>query len=412
MRILLATDCYPPPLIGGRDLHVRMLAHELVQRGHEVQVITLAGSGGQRKEMDGDVTVHRLGGWSRALNRFYVDPQRPWHPTLPDPGIVRSVSQLLGDFRPHVVHAHSWIVHSLLPLFPSRGAALVVTMHEYGLICSKNSYMYGERVCDGAAFAKCLRCSKDQYGVLRGAALTSGVFLTRPLHRRIDRLIAVSNFVAEANQPLLRPGDPEIEVIPPFLDDEILALDRVTAKRPGFVPADGDYVMFAGALSHLKGIDTLLDAYDGLDPQVPLVVAGLNNTGGRVALPSGVIAVENVSHDEVLRAWANCAIAVVPSRWPDPSPLSAMEAMAARVPVVASAIGGLRDLVVDQVTGIHVEPGDVVALRAAIAELLADPLRRAQMGEAGRNRAASWTAAVVVPRIEAVYLDAAESARR
>jgi glycosyltransferase involved in cell wall biosynthesis len=412
MRILLATDCYPPPLIGGRDLHVRMLAHELVRRGHEVQVVTLAGSGGQRKEIDGGVTVHRLGGWSRALNRFYVDPERPWHPTLPDPGIVRSVSRLLRDFRPHVIHAHSWIVHSLLPLSPSSGAALVVTMHEYGLICSKNSYMHGERVCEGPALLKCLRCSKDQYGVLRGAALTGGVFLSQPLLRRIDRLIAVSNFVAEANQPLLRPGAPGIEVIPPFLDDEILALDPMTARRPDFVPPEGDYVMFAGALSRLKGIDTLLDAYVGLNPQVPLVVAGLNNTGGRVDLPSGVVAVENVSHDDVLRAWANCAVAVVPSKWPDPSPLSAMEAMAARVPVVASAIGGLRDLVVDQVTGILVGPGDVVALRAAIAELLADPGRRAQMGEAGRNRAADWTAAAVVPRIEGVYQDAVENARR
>ncbi len=55
MRILQATDCYPPPLVGGRDLHVRMLAHELVQRGHEVEVVSLAGIQGARTEMDGNI---------------------------------------------------------------------------------------------------------------------------------------------------------------------------------------------------------------------------------------------------------------------------------------------------------------------------------------------------------------------
>jgi hypothetical protein len=85
-----------------------MLSHELAQRGHEVQVVTLAGSAGERTEIDGDIKVHRLAGWSRALNRFYADPDRPWHPTdRPDPGMVRSIAalMLIREFRPEVVPA-------------------------------------------------------------------------------------------------------------------------------------------------------------------------------------------------------------------------------------------------------------------------------------------------------------------
>ena len=67
MRIFLATDCYPPPLIGGRDLHVRMLAHELVRRGHEVDVVTLAGPKGTRTEFDDNIPVHRIAGWSSGI---------------------------------------------------------------------------------------------------------------------------------------------------------------------------------------------------------------------------------------------------------------------------------------------------------------------------------------------------------
>lgn len=412
MRILLATDCYPPPLIGGRDLHVRMLGHELAKRGHEVQVMTLAGSAGERTEMDGEVKVHRLAGWSRVLNRFYVDADRPWHPTVPDPGMVRSIAALMGEFRPQVVHTHSWIVHSVLPLLPSRDTALVVTMHDYGLVCSKNTYMHRGHPCDGAAFIKCLACSKEQYGVPRATALTSGLFLTRPLRRRIDRLIAVSAPVAKANEPLVRSGNHRIDVIPPFLRDDSPTGDVPGAGRPDFVPAEGDYIMFAGALSSHKGIDTLLEAYVRLEHPVPLVVVGLNNMGRPLRLPDGVIAVQNVSHDQVLRAWASCAVAVVPSKWPDPSPLSAMEAMAAGCPVVASAIGGLPDLVVNGTTGLLVEPGDVAALGTAIAELLANPRRRTQMGDAGRIRAANWSAATIVPRIEAIYTQATDNLLR
>jgi glycosyltransferase involved in cell wall biosynthesis len=404
VRILQATDCYPPPLIGGRDLHVRMLSHELVRRGHEVEVVTLAGAGGERTESDGDIRVHRMAGWSRALNRFYVDPERPWHPTVPDPGMVRSLAHLIRQQRPQVVHAHSWIVHSLLPLLPSGQTRLVVTMHDYGLVCSKNTFVHKGETCEGPRFTKCLACASGQYGVPRATALTTGLTLTRPMRRRVDRYIAVSTSVARACSSLIAEGREPIEIIPPFLLDE--SLEPSDTSRPGFVPATGDYIMFAGALSPHKGIDVLVEAHEALSPKVSLVAVGLTNTGTPYTLPDGVIAAQNVPHDEVLRAWINCTVAVVPSRWPEPAGLTAMEAMAAGRPVIASAVGGLPDLVVDGTTGVLVPPGDVAALQSSLSELLADPARRAQMGQAGRQRATRYSASVVVPQIERVYQEA------
>ena len=84
MRILEVTDCYPPPLVGGRDLAVQMLSHELVRHGHEVEVMSLAGPRGPRTELDGPVVVHRVAGWSRILGPLYANPEKPFHPTLPD----------------------------------------------------------------------------------------------------------------------------------------------------------------------------------------------------------------------------------------------------------------------------------------------------------------------------------------
>jgi glycosyltransferase involved in cell wall biosynthesis len=401
MRILQAIDSYPPPLVGGRDLHVRMLAHELVRRGHEVEVVALAGPDGAHTEMDGDIPVHRITGWSRALSRFYANPEQPFHPTFPDPGVVRSLVDLIRQRRPQVVHAHSWILHSLVPFLPSHQTRLVVTMHEYGFVCPKNTFVHGEGVCDGPKFAKCVACASGQYGVIRAAALTTGLTTMRRSRRRVDRYIAVSTAVAQACRSLAASGQRSIAVIPPFLSDD--SFQPVDETRPAFVPATGEYVMFAGALGPHKGIDVLLEAYGGVDPAVPLVIAGLRRFDTPRRFPDGVIVAENIPHRDVLRAWRHCALAVVPSRWPEPAGLVALEAMAAGRPVVVSAVGGLQALVLDGATGIHVPPGDVRALRASIQRLLAEPELRARMGHAGRQRSAGYSSSAVVPQIERVY---------
>jgi glycosyltransferase involved in cell wall biosynthesis len=295
-------------------------------------------------------------------------------------------------------------VHSLLPFLPSRQTRLVVTMHDYGLVCPKNTFVYKDGVCDGPHFAKCIACASEQYGRFRSAALTSGLSVMRPWHRRVDRFIAVSAPVARACSSLSARDGPPIAVIPPFLPDD--SFPPPDAKRPAFVPATGEYLMFAGALGVHKGVDVLLEAWAGLAPKIPLVVAGLPSRDAPHSFPRGVIVAKNVPHDEVVRGWANCSIAVIPSRWPDPSPLVALEAMAASRPVVASAVGGLPDLIVDGTTGILVPPGDSAALREGIRQLLVDPARRFAMGRAGRQRANDFSAATLVPRVERIYQDA------
>jgi glycosyltransferase involved in cell wall biosynthesis len=405
MRIFQATDCYPPPLTGGRDLHVRLLTHELARRGHEVEVVTLSGPNGARTEMDDGIPVHRIAGWSQALSRFYADPQRPFHPTVPDPGVVRALADLIRQRQPDVVHAHSWILHSLLPFLPTSQTRLVVTMHDYGLVCPKTTLVRGEGVCDGPGFAKCVACASCQYGKIRATAITVGLTATRRLLRRADRYIAVSTSVAQGCRSLVVDSQRPIEVIPPFLSDD--SFQTLDAVRPTFVPAEGSYVMFAGALGPHKGIDVLLEAYEAVDRAVPLVLLGLRRHDTPHRFPDTVIIAESVPHDDVLRAWAHCAIAVVPSRWPEPCPLVALEAMAAGRPVVASAVGGIPDLVLDGTTGILVPPGDVSALRASILRLLSEPELRARMGRAARQRALGYSASTLVARIERVYQEVA-----
>jgi glycosyltransferase involved in cell wall biosynthesis len=217
----------------------------------------------------------------------------------------------------------------------------------------------------------------------------------------VDQYIAVSSPVARACSALVAGGTHTIKIIPPFVPDA--TFDMSGADRPDFVPPSGGYVMFAGALGPHKGVDVLLEAWKRLEGSIPLVLVGLRRHDTPTTMPAGVTVVENVPHGEVLKAWNHCTVAVVPSRWPDPSPLVALEAMAAGRPVIASSVGGLPDIVQDGITGVLVPPGDVDALRAAMTRLLADPDLRTQMGEAAHQRAVKYSASTVVPQLESVY---------
>jgi 2-deoxystreptamine N-acetyl-D-glucosaminyltransferase/2-deoxystreptamine glucosyltransferase len=107
-----------------------------------------------------------------------------------------------------------------------------------------------------------------------------------------------------------------------------------------------------------------------------------------------------------MAALRHSSIAVVPSTWHEPMSQVAVEAMVVGRPVVASDVGGLRDVVEHGVTGLRVPPGDPGALAMAIDGLLDNPERRAEMGCAGRVRARLFEASAVTPRILEVFEDA------
>jgi glycosyltransferase involved in cell wall biosynthesis len=149
--------------------------------------------------------------------------------------------------------------------------------------------------------------------------------------------------------------------------------------------AEPPEVLYAGRLSPEKGVLELVDASEGMN----LVVAGDGPLRDRVPQAKGF-----VPPNELARLYARAAIVVCPSHR-EGFGVACLEAMAHGRPVVASAVGGLLDLVVDGETGIQVPPGDVGALRAALERLLGDRELRRRLGEAGRRRAAerfSWDA--------------------
>jgi glycosyltransferase involved in cell wall biosynthesis len=209
-------------------------------------------------------------------------------------------------------------------------------------------------------------------------------WLARRVLERARLTICASNALADSAREL---GAKAVRVIPSAVE---------LPERVG-EPADPPEVLFVGRLSPEKGILDLVQAADG----IPLTVAGDGPLRDRVPGALGF-----VQHTALPPLYERAAVVAVPSHR-EGFGVACAEAMAHARPVVASAVGGLLDLVVDGETGVLVPPRDVPALREALERLLADPDLRRRLGEAGRARVQerfSWPA--VTDATIAAYEDA------
>ena len=189
--------------------------------------------------------------------------------------------------------------------------------------------------------------------------------LARPVLRRARLTICASHALAAAAREL---GATEIRVIPSGVD-----VPEAVAE-----PAEPPEVLYAGRLSTEKGI---LDLLAAVDADVRLTVAGDGPLREQVPQALGF-----VPHDELGPLYERAAVVAVPSHREGFGVVCA-EAMAYGRPVVAGAVGGLLDLVVDGETGLLVQPRDVAGLREALERLLADAELRRRLGENARRRA-------------------------
>ncbi|MEO8285773.1 MAG: glycosyltransferase family 4 protein [Chloroflexota bacterium] len=405
MRILMLTDFYPP-IVGGVEQHVRNLSIALTERGHRVTVATLAHEGLAPFEIDEHgVRIYRVKGTMQRIEVLFSNPGRRYAPPIPDPEVTLALRGIIAREKPHIVHAHNWLLDSFLPLKAWSGAKFVVSMHEYSLVCAKKSLMYFGTPCSGPGPTKCMRCASDHYGTAKALPTVLGNWAMSAVERAlVDLFIPVSNAVAKGNG--LVGSKLPYKVIPNFVPDSVgdSSSAATTTPTPSQLP-DQPFPLFVGALGRHKGVDVLLEAWSLLsDPDMPpLVMIGAPWADTPKEFPAGVQVYTDWPHDAVMEAWRKSAFGLAPSVWPDPCPTVVMEAMAVGKPVIASRIGGLPDLVNDSETGFLVPPADPAALAAAMKRLLDDPSLREHMGQAGKLKVRQFFASTVVERIESEY---------
>jgi alpha-maltose-1-phosphate synthase len=354
MRVALMTREYPPEVYGGAGVHVEHLAREL-RRLVELEVRCFG------SERDG----------ARAF--------RPWEALAGANPALQVLSANLA-MAAHVdgaalVHSHTWYANlagHLARLL--HGVPHVVTTHslEPSRPWKEEQLGGGYRV---SSFCERVALESADAVVAVSQAMRADVLAAYPAVDPARVHVILNGIDAEQYRPV----------------EERDALERHGVREP--------YVLFVGRITHQKGLVHLLDAAPGI--RAPLVLAAgapdteeiARETGAKVAALDDVVWIERkLDQPEVVQLLSHAACFVCPSVY-EPLGIVNLEAMACGTPVVASAVGGVPEVVVDGETGLLVRPGDPRALAAAVNELLADPGRARAMGEAGRRRAVeafSW----------------------
>lgn len=248
------------------------------------------------------------------------------------------------------------------------------------------------------ALIKCVRYAGSVYGTKTGGALALGMRLTVPYVRNaVDAFIPISETVRKGCEV------DELErcrVIPNFIGDLPPSPETNDSRLDG-LPSE-PFIVFFGDATVDKGAAHLAHVYRTLKAPPPLVFIGRCFVDELRETP-GIVVMGPQPHAIAIEAVRRSLFVVTPSLWAEPFGLVALETSAAGVPIVASDIGGLRDIVVDGETGLLVAPGDEADLRRAIQTLLADPELRRSLGAKARERARTFSPDKVVPQFEAMY---------
>jgi glycosyltransferase involved in cell wall biosynthesis len=373
---------------GGQNVHVAALAAGLAQRGHDVTVHTRRDDGSLPERVvtqDGYTVVHVPAGPAYAL---------------PKDDLLRHMPEFAANLRrtwaqhaPDLVHAHFWM--SGLACVAAAGEIPVVqTFHALGSVKRRHQGDADTSPANRIELERSL-CRTVAHVV---ATCTDEVFELRRLGLTTDR----------------------VSIVPCGVDTAVFTPDGPVASRN-----ERKRLLVLGRLVERKGQDDAVRALRAV-PDAELVVVGGPPTDGIDADPEvrrlrGIAAEAGVADRLVFAgsvaradvpAWVRSADVVLAVPWYEPFGITPLEAMACGRPVVATAVGGLQDSVVNGGTGDLVPPRDPERLGQVLAALLADDARRAAYGAAGVERARDryrWSR--VVADTDSVYRQVLASRR-
>ncbi|WP_295454648.1 glycosyltransferase family 4 protein [uncultured Thiodictyon sp.] len=327
-------------------------------------------------------------GWPQGLLHTDLEPQADFLTAFEQTG---TGDGLIASFAPDILFLHK-VENPARVADLARRYPTVRMVHDHDLVCLRRHKYFPltGRVCERPAGSACyihLCCvQRAPPGSTLPIALKglSGVKAAIRAHREVRRLLVGSRWM---ERELVMNGlAPErVAIVPPIPA-------ALAAARP--VPPSGEpEVLFVGQVIRGKGVDLMLRALARVPGDWHATVVGTGNhldacraLAVKLKIDGRVTFAGWVPHQALEAYYAHAAICVVPSRWPEPFGMVGIEAMARGRAVVAFAVGGIPDWLVDGVTGILAPPGDTAALGQAIATLLGDRTRADSLGQAGLER--------------------------
>jgi len=390
---------------GGAEAYMLDVAALQSRQGHDVEFFAMAYHENQPSRFERHFPEYRsfnppppsLIGKAKVAGRL-----------LYSPAAKRGIERVLEEFAPDVVHLHN-IYHQLSPsiLQPIRARRIpaLMTLHDYKLACPTYLFLDKGQICEaclGGRFYEAVlrRCNDGSLLSSSLNALELTVHTATKAYGPVDVFACPSRFVV-GKMTAAGVFPERLRHISNFVDaHSIPAKDR-----------EGGGVVYAGRLSTEKGVDTLIEAAARANLRVDVAGTGPEAAAYEALARSRDADVRFHGHlprDELHRLVRSAAVLAIPSRCHENQPMIALEALACGVPVVATALGGVPELIDPGVDGELVGHDDPEALADTLRRLVGDRARAFEMGRAGRAKVlAEFAPEGHLERLAALYGEAA-----
>jgi glycosyltransferase involved in cell wall biosynthesis len=364
MNILVVHNSYQEP--GGEDVVVDQEVAMLRDAGHRVVEYRRS-----------NAELNELG----VLEKVALGKRAIWSSDT-----KRDLKALIAREKPEIAHIHNTFLlvsPSVYYACAEADVPVVRTLQNYRLLCPAATFFREGIPCEkclgktpplpSVAYA-CYRDSRAQTAVVAGILTVHRLMKT--WQKQVDMYIAVTDFLREKH---IEGG------LPP---EKITVKPNTVYSDPGLRQREEGYAMFAGRLAVEKGVRTLIGVWPELTG-IPIKVLGdgplIDKVRTCARQQPSIEVLGWQPHEEVFRLLKAARFLVFPSEWYEGFPLTIAEAFASGVPVIASGIGSIKEIVEDGKTGLLFTPGDTGELRRKVEWAWTHEKEMGRMGREARK---------------------------
>ena len=370
--------------MGGGEISAYLLAKNLAKR-MDVSVLTSYFPGLKRFEIKDNIKIYRRLKTGKSPSSLIGNINRMLYF---ENSLKKEVMTLCKKENFDIIHCMNMTSLAAIDLKNMVISKFIAHINSPLVMCPKGDLIYKGKACPGFCskkkFEECI-LSSDEVGKMKNRFLIKHNFLFKRLMyqsyilktkriKKFDYCFAISNFLKDNLIKLNK----NISLVPNIIDVERF----LKIKEEG-----NERILFLGDYKISKGPHILLEALSGTKYKADFYGDGPLKKHLVKFKKNNINIFGKVSYKNIVRVYQNHSLVVFPSIWPEPFGRIAIEAMAAGKAVVGSDIGGIKDTIENNKTGLLVGAGNILGLRRAIEKLMKNKKLRKKLGENGRKKA-------------------------
>lgn len=371
MRILLANKFYYRR--GGDCIYMINLEQLLKEHGHEVAVFAM------------DHPENLETPWSKYFPST-MSKLKAFTRPFGDGETKACFERLIDDFKPDVVHLnniHTQLSPVIAEVAHQKGIKVVWTLHDYKLLCPRYDCLRNGENCE-LCFEPSAKKNCFKYSCMKGGKIGSWIgyreavkWNRERLEAATDTFICPSQFMADK----MKQGGFDVGKLMTLCN----FIDIEKCKRNDSYEK-GDYYCYIGRLSHEKGAKTLIEAARQLPYKLIVIGGGPLAEDLKAGASDNIEFVGHKDWDEIKQLVGHARFSVIPSEWYENNPLSVIEAECLGTPVLGARIGGIPELIEEDVTGMTFTSKDIADLKDKIQQMWSHKFDYAQIASKSRSR--------------------------